>query len=250
MPAGRTKNGYFLDILERSILAVSAAMFLMQLGEELWRRFVPKYLESLGAPLIAIGLYGSLEDALDGLYQYPGGWIADRYGRRQALVLFVGLAAIGYALYATAPAWPFIFLGLAFVAAWSSMASPTLFAVVGDALPKGRRALGFTAQSILRRVPVVSMLFPAHPLILHNDADPNCPCRHAIILRIAELALGHRVTAIAEISRVDANLRLAGPVADARIHRRERRYQCGVALVQVSITRVIDARGGDEPAVR
>jgi len=38
--------------------------------------------------------------------------------------------------------------------AWSSMASPTLFAVVGDALPKDRRALGFTVQSILRRVPI------------------------------------------------------------------------------------------------
>ena len=40
------------------------------------------------------------------------------------------------------------------VTAWSSMASPTLFAVVGDALPKDRRALGFTVQSILRRVPI------------------------------------------------------------------------------------------------
>ncbi len=130
-------------------------MFLMQLGEELWRRFVPKYLEVLGAPVVAIGLYGSLEDALDGLYQYPGGWIADRYGRRNALLLFVTVAAVGYVLYAIAPTWPFVFLGLTFVAAWSSMASPTLFAVVGDALPKGRRALGFTMQSILRRVPIV-----------------------------------------------------------------------------------------------
>ena len=50
------RPGYLVAILERNIVAVSAAMFLMQLGEELWRRFVPKYLESLGAPLIAIGL--------------------------------------------------------------------------------------------------------------------------------------------------------------------------------------------------
>src|SRR5258707_14453061 len=38
--------------------------------------------------------------------------------------------------------------------AWSSMASPTLFAVVGDALPTERRAVGFTVQSILRRIPI------------------------------------------------------------------------------------------------
>ena len=140
--------------LERNIVAVSAAVFLVALGENLWKRFVPKYLEALGAPVTAIGLFGTCQDLLDGVYQYPGGWIGDRYGRRRALLLFVLLAAIGYALYWAAPAWPFVFAGLAFVMAWSSMASPTLVAVVGDALPPERRALGFTVQSVLRRVPI------------------------------------------------------------------------------------------------
>ncbi len=140
--------------LERNIVAVSVAMFLLALGENLWKRFLPKYLQMLGAPVTAIGFFGSCEDFLDGVYQYPGGWIADRYGRRRALLFFVTLAAIGYVLYWVAPSWPFVFAGLVFVMAWSSMASPTLFAVVGDALPKERRALGFTVQSVLRRVPI------------------------------------------------------------------------------------------------
>ncbi len=140
--------------LERNIVAVSVAMFLLALGENLWKRFLPKYLQMLGAPVAAIGLFGTCEDFLDGVYQYPGGWIADRYGRRRALLLFVTLATLGYVLYWLAPSWPFVFVGLVFVMAWSSMASPTLFAVVGDALPRGRRALGFTVQSILRRVPI------------------------------------------------------------------------------------------------
>jgi MFS family permease len=139
--------------LERNVIAVGAAIFLMGLGEGLWNKFAPKYLEALGAPVLAIGLYGSASDFLDGIYQYPGGWIADRFGRRTALRLFIALAVVGYATYLIAPSWPVIFLGLAFVLAWSSMASPTLFAVVGDALPKGRRAMGFTVQAILRRVP-------------------------------------------------------------------------------------------------
>lgn len=140
--------------LERNIVAVSGAVFLLALGENLWKRFIPKYLEALGAPVTAVGLFGACQDLLDGVYQYPGGWIGDRYGRRRALVLFVGLAMLGYAVYWWAPGWPFIFAGLVLVMAWSSMASPTLFAVVGDALPKERRALGFTVQSILRRIPI------------------------------------------------------------------------------------------------
>jgi MFS family permease len=140
--------------LEPNLIAVSAAIFLMAFGENLWKQFVPKYLEALGAPVLVIGLYGTARDFLDGVYQYPGGWIADRFGRRRALTLFVSLAAVGYALYWAAPSWVVVFIGLAFLMAWSSMASPTLFAVVGDALPKERRAIGFTVQSILKRVPI------------------------------------------------------------------------------------------------
>lgn len=153
-PGRRARVAEYLA-LERNVAAVAGAMFLMGLGEELWKRFVPKYLEALGAPVLAIGLYGTARDLLDGVYQYPGGWVADRHGRRTALLLFVGCATVGYAVYFVAPAWPAVFLGLAFVMAWSSMANPTLFAVVGDALPPERRTMGFTVQSILRRVPIV-----------------------------------------------------------------------------------------------
>ena len=152
---GHTERLVTFLALERNVVAVAAAMFLMGLGEELWKRFVPKYLEALGAPVMAIGLYGSLRDFLDGVYQYPGGWIADHFGRRRALTLFVSVTTVGYAVYWLAPTWPWIFAGLVLVMAWSSMASPTLFAVVGDALPRERRAMGFTVQSILRRVPIV-----------------------------------------------------------------------------------------------
>src|SRR5881394_2823063 len=141
--------------LERNVVAVGSAMFLLGLGENLWKGFLPKYLQALGAPVLAIGLYGTLKDFLDGVYQYPGGWIADRYGRRRALLAFIVLATLGYAVYVVMPAWPVAFIGLALVMAWSSMATPTLFAVVGDALPRSKRTMGFTVQSMLRRVPIV-----------------------------------------------------------------------------------------------
>jgi MFS family permease len=141
--------------LTPEIVAVSTSMFVLGCGENLWRRFLPKYLQSLGAPITAIGAFGTAEDFLDGVYQYPGGWIADRYGRRFALIAFTSLAAVGYGVFWALPSWQFAFVGLALIMAWDSMASPTLFAVVGDALPKAKRSMGFTVQSILRRIPIV-----------------------------------------------------------------------------------------------
>jgi len=128
---------------------------LLGLGEELWKKFLPKYLEALGASVPIISLFGTAEDFFDAVYQYPGGWVADRFGRRRAFLVFVALAVVGYLIYLFSPSWPFLFLGLAFVMAWQSMASPAIFAVIGDSLPKERRAMGFTLQSLLKRIPIV-----------------------------------------------------------------------------------------------
>ena len=141
--------------LERNVTIASAAVFLIGLGEELWKKFLPKYLEALGAGAPIIGLFGTAETFFDAIYQYPGGWLADRAGRRKAFLLFVILASIGYLIYLLSPSWPLMFLGLAFVMGWQSMASPAIFALIGDALPQERRAMGFTIQSILKRVPII-----------------------------------------------------------------------------------------------
>src|SRR5690349_21164457 len=133
----RSKVADYLS-LERNVSLASAAVFILGLGEELWKKFLPKYLEALGATTGVIGLFGTAEDFFDAIYQYPGGWIADRFGRRRAFLIFVALASAGYLIYLISPSWPVVFLGLALAMAWQSMASPGIFALIGDALPRER----------------------------------------------------------------------------------------------------------------
>lgn len=157
LPHAPTRRARVADYLglERNVAIVSACVFLLGLGEELWKKFLPKYLEHLGAGPVVIGLFGTTEDFFDAVYQYPGGWLADRAGRRRAFLVFIGIASVGYLVYLLSPSWPWLFVGLGFAMAWHSMASPAIFAVIGDALPKERRAMGFTLQSILKRVPMI-----------------------------------------------------------------------------------------------
>src|SRR6266542_4420233 len=82
--------------LERNIVVMLAVILIVGLGEELWVRFVPAYLAALGATAWGVAIYGTLKDLLDGIYQYPGGWLADRLGRRRALMLFTLAGAVGY----------------------------------------------------------------------------------------------------------------------------------------------------------
>jgi MFS family permease len=141
--------------LERNIMAMLAMFLVLGMGEELWSRFIPKYLELLGAGAWGVAVYGTLKDLLDAVYPYPGGWLADRLGRRASLILFAGLAIGGYLLYMAAPSWPWILVGTVLVMAWSSLTLPAIFAVIGDHLPPARRAVGFGVQSILKRVPII-----------------------------------------------------------------------------------------------
>lgn len=157
-PPARGRRARAADYLglERNVVIVSAVVFLLGFGEELWKRYLPKYLEALGASVGVIGLFGTAKDFFDAVYQYPGGWLADRVGRRRAFLAFIALASVGYFVYLVSPSWPYVFLGLALSMAWHSMASPAVFAVIGDALPKERRAMGFTLQSMLKRVPMAA----------------------------------------------------------------------------------------------
>lgn len=154
-PVGWRDNVKDYLSLERNVSISSAAVFLLGFGEELWKKFIPKYLEALGASIPVIGVFGTATDFLDAVYQYPGGWIADHLGRRQAFLIFITLACFGYLIFLLSPSWPFVFVALAFAMAWQSMASPAIFAVIGDSLPQERRAMGFTLQSILKRLPIV-----------------------------------------------------------------------------------------------
>ena len=141
--------------IDRNVAAASGAVFFVGLGEELWKKFLPKYLESLGASVVAVGLFGTAEDFFDAIYQYPGGWLADHWGRRRAFLTFLTAAVAGYLVYFFSPAWPYLFLGLALVMVWQTMGSPTIFATIGDALPKEQHTMGFTIQSTLKRIPMV-----------------------------------------------------------------------------------------------
>jgi MFS family permease len=175
--------------IERNVVAASSSAFLLGLGEELWKRFLPKYLEALGGGPLVVGLFGTARDFLDAIYQYPGGWLSDHLGRRASFLIFIGLAALGYFVYLLSPSWHFVFLGLGLSMAWQSMASPAIFAVIGDALPKERRAMGFTILSLVKRVPMIIAPIIGGMLIASMGIMPGIRTALAITIALAVLTV-------------------------------------------------------------
>jgi len=139
----------------RRATALAVALFVFGFGEELWMRYLPEYLRTLGASALAVGAFGTLKDLLDAAYAYPGGHVSDRLGTRRALLLFGALSTVGFALLWIWPAIAGVFVALFFVMAWASLGLPATFALVGEELRPDRRIAGFTLQAVLKRIPIV-----------------------------------------------------------------------------------------------
>src|SRR5438270_9520721 len=98
--------------LKRNLVILLLAIFVIGAGEELWMRFVPKYLKELGATVLVIGLYDTIRTLLGALYAYPGGVAVDRWGHRRAFLIFNIVSIAGYALVLLIPHWGAVIAGM------------------------------------------------------------------------------------------------------------------------------------------
>lgn len=141
--------------LRRNTTLLLVALVLAGMGERLWLGFAPKYLETLGAGVIIIGLFDALQTLLGALYAYPGGWLTDHWGQRRSLLLFNALSLAGYILALVWQHWLALVLGAFLFLAWSALSLPATFAVIATSLDQRQHTMGVGVQSMIRRVPMM-----------------------------------------------------------------------------------------------
>jgi len=141
--------------LKRNLVILLIAIFVIGAGEELWMRFVPKYLQAVGATVFGIGLYDALRTLIGAIYAYPGGVVADRWGHRRAFIIFNLVSIVGYALVLLVPHWAAVIAGMFFFLSWSCFSLPATFSLVGAALEANRHSMGIGVQSVIKRLPIM-----------------------------------------------------------------------------------------------
>lgn len=156
-PRAATKPGRVVEFfaLKRELVVLLVATITIGAGEELWMRFVPKYLESLGAAVFVIGLYDALRTLLGALYAYPGGLLVDRWGHRRAFIAFNLFSIAGYALVLLLPHWGAVIAGMFLFLAWTCFSLPAAFSLIGATLAAGRYSMGIGVQAVIKRLPIM-----------------------------------------------------------------------------------------------
>jgi MFS family permease len=115
---------------------------LMDLASEMpapnFQFYVQEVLGGSGLALGLIGLAGFLGMAA---VAFPGGYLADKYGRRWLITTMTFGLALSFLFFAFAPTWQFILLGIT-ISSLCLIYQPALFAMVQDSLPPERRGIG------------------------------------------------------------------------------------------------------------
>ncbi len=140
--------------LTKSTTGLLIMVVLVGMGERMAERFLPIYLLALGGGVISIGLLNGLDNFLSAVYAFPGGYLSERIGTKRALLVFNFMAMAGFLIVILIPAWQAVLVGAVFFLAWSAISLPATMGLIAKVLPTGKRTMGVTMHSLVRRFPM------------------------------------------------------------------------------------------------
>jgi MFS family permease len=146
-------------ILRGNFLIITLSWIIFFFAQPIPDTYASLFYLHLGADVFLISIIGFAGSIAVALVQFPGGYLADKHGRRWLVVTMTFGLAIGSLFFIFAPSWPFILIGL-LVQNLCSIYGPALMAMVIDSLPPEKRGTGVSLQSVITTL----VLLPA-PLI-------------------------------------------------------------------------------------
>jgi MFS family permease len=139
--------------LRRSIVGLLGMVVLVGMGEHMAERFLPLYLMALGGGAISIGLLNGLDNLLSALYSFPGGRLAARLGTKRSLLVFNLMASSGFLIVILVPRWWAVIGGAVLFLSWTAISLPATMGLIALVLPAGKRTMGVSMHSLVRRIP-------------------------------------------------------------------------------------------------
>lgn len=141
----------------------------MDFAGELPGVYYSDYVIQLGGTATILGLIMLVSQLVLASVQFPGGFLADKYGRRWLISTLTFGVALSYIFYAIAPSWHFILIG-AIITNFSLLYQPALLAIMADSLPPEKRGMGYSIITLIMSVATTPA--PAVAIFLISNFGP------------------------------------------------------------------------------
>jgi len=168
-------------VLRGNFLILTLSWAIMYFAGPIPQTYASLYYLSLGADeflLSVIAFAGSIAIAL---VQLPGGYLADKHGRRWLVSTMTYGLAVGSFFFIIAPSWPFIMLGM-IIQSVCAVYGPALMAMVIDSLPPEHRGAGYSFQSVVTSLVLLPAPLIAQYLVLTFDFDLGMRIAYTIVM--------------------------------------------------------------------
>ncbi|UCB60133.1 MAG: MFS transporter [Candidatus Bathyarchaeota archaeon] len=139
------------SFIRGNYLILIISWILMDFAGELPGTYYPDYVIQLGGSATIIGLISLVSMLCLASVQFPGGYFADKYGRRWLVSTLTFGVALSYVFYAAAPSWHLILIGAA-IQNLCLLYQPALMAMMADSLPPEKRGMGFSILNLIMSV--------------------------------------------------------------------------------------------------
>jgi DHA1 family tetracycline resistance protein-like MFS transporter len=181
-------------VLRGNFLLITLSWIIMFAAQPIPDTYASLFYIHLGADTFLISVMGFAGSIAIALVQFPGGYLADKHGRRWLIVSMTFGLAFGSLFFIFAPSWQFILIGL-LIQNICSIYGPALMAMVIDSLPPESRGAGFSFQSVITTIVLLPAPLIAQYLVVTFNFD--------IGMRVA-----YTITALAYFSVAILRLRL------------------------------------------
>jgi len=139
------------SFLRGNILVLVVSWILVNFAGGIPSPYYSLYVLELGGTPFIIGLIGFAAFAILAFVQFPGGYLADKHGRRGLIVTMTFGVALSYILFAVASTWHFILLGVVLQNLFL-VYRPALLALQADSIPAERRGMGFSTVMLVNNL--------------------------------------------------------------------------------------------------
>lgn len=138
------KMGKEFSFIKGNYAIILISWILIDFAGEIPATYYALYVLKLGATETILGIIGLSGFVALASMQFPGGYLADKFGRKWLVSSMTFGVALSFILYAIAPSWPLILIGVVLMNFFNSIYQPALMAIISDSLPPERRGMGFS----------------------------------------------------------------------------------------------------------
>jgi len=142
-------HGFFSN---RNVVALTVSDFAFIIGVTVWWPFQALYIIELGATTEQLGILLTSQAIVSVVFQYPGGVLADRYGRKRMIMVGAILRSIPPLIYLLTDSWLFFFPGL-LIDAVAIVDFPAWNALLMESLSTESRGAGYGLYRTISGLP-------------------------------------------------------------------------------------------------